>query len=400
MNPIKRGGGRLVYLDSARGLAAFSVMITHFVFSFQLTTPPLSRITYPLHFFWYGEADILFFFIHSGFILSYSISRRLNKTKASSYIRFLIERVFRIYPLFIFIVLVSYLLKKHFFPISESLYTTEHLQSFWRRNMDIKSLLNELSLIYSVDQEGNKRLIPQEWTAAVEILIGCLVPMLLFFLKKVRLSWIYWLFILLIIKLFKFNSFLFDFALGVSLFYHLEQIKRIWVRLAISIKWLLIAIAILFFTCFFQFATLFNFEKVFIHPGIDHVIVSLGCGLFFCIILGSTAVQKILSHSFMITMGRICYSLYLAHMMILICFADYFVQLFRKIPGLSEGYCILLFFFVYAGLTLLISLFSYWAIENPFNQLGKRIAKKAEDLVMSFENRVFKRPYSKTNNNT
>jgi peptidoglycan/LPS O-acetylase OafA/YrhL len=390
MNLVKPAVERLLYLDSARGMAAFSVMIAHFIVAFQQTAAPFDKALYPFQLFCYGEGDILFFFVHSGFILSYAITNRLTQTKISSYTRFLVERVFRIYPMFIFIVLVSYLLKQTLFPLDLPLFTSRHLQGFWSRNVDLRALFNELALIHSVSQEGTRRLVPQEWTAAVEILIGCMIPLLLFYLKKVKWSWAYWLSILLFIKILGFNSFLFDFGLGVFIFYHSNLIKKTWQRLAIEAKWGVLALTIVFFTSFFRFASLFNYDRIFIRPGADHVIVSVGCGMFFCILISSTTVQKLLSHPFLITLGRICYSLYLVHMLILIFFADYIVHQFHKDSGLPVLGCIFLFFVFYTVLTFLVSLFTFRTIEKPFNQFGKWLSKKTEKQLILLEKRIFK----------
>jgi peptidoglycan/LPS O-acetylase OafA/YrhL len=297
MNPVKTTGGkRLLYLESARGLAALSVMIQHFIVSFRLIESAQSHSVNPVRFFYYGEAAVLFFFVHSGFILCYSLHNRLNKTGISASTRLTTERIFRIYPLFIFIVLLSYLLKKTIFPLGEAMYTTMHLQGFWSKSLDVKELVNELSLIHSVSQEGTRRLIPQEWTAAVEIVWGCWIPFLLFFLKKIKRSWMYWLVIIISIKILDLSSFIFDFALGVYLFYHMDRIKAIWQKTSPQMKWILFGLVILFFTCFFSFASLFSDEKVFTRPGVDHVIVSLGCGFFFCILLRAPTLQKLFSY--------------------------------------------------------------------------------------------------------
>jgi peptidoglycan/LPS O-acetylase OafA/YrhL len=89
---------RLLYLDSARGLAALSVMMWHFLVAF-VPRDSADLLKNPVHLLYYGEADIIFFFIHSGFILSYSYAHKLSAA-ISSYLGFLIERTFRIYPLF------------------------------------------------------------------------------------------------------------------------------------------------------------------------------------------------------------------------------------------------------------------------------------------------------------
>ncbi|HUP13582.1 MAG TPA: hypothetical protein VM187_15265, partial [Niastella sp.] len=77
---------RLLYLDSARGLAAFSVMTWHFLVMF-ISRENMYFLKSPLHILYYGESDIIFFFIHSVFILSYSYSHKLMLRKPLSYVQ-------------------------------------------------------------------------------------------------------------------------------------------------------------------------------------------------------------------------------------------------------------------------------------------------------------------------
>ena len=133
---MKAASRRLPFLDSARGFAAVSVITWHcfttIIFSLQN-----SKInSTPFHLFWYGEADVIFFFIHSGFILSYSNSNFEKVFSGTSYVKYLIRRIFRIYPLFLFILLVSYLLKTQVYPIQTNTnYISPHFSSFGKTQL-------------------------------------------------------------------------------------------------------------------------------------------------------------------------------------------------------------------------------------------------------------------------
>ena len=56
---------RLVYLDTARALAALSTVVWHFCTAFLNYGKPGFIRDSPFHFFWYGDADVTFFFIHT-----------------------------------------------------------------------------------------------------------------------------------------------------------------------------------------------------------------------------------------------------------------------------------------------------------------------------------------------
>jgi len=52
---------RLLYLDTARGLAAHSVMTWHFLLSVYGLNTPEEHFHTPFRLFWFGEADVIFF---------------------------------------------------------------------------------------------------------------------------------------------------------------------------------------------------------------------------------------------------------------------------------------------------------------------------------------------------
>ena len=209
---------RFSYLDSARGLAALSVTVWHFFTAFVDYRQPGLVSTSALHFFWYGEADVVFFFIHSGFILSYSYTSGPKKITAGSYVRFLIERIFRIYPLFLFILFASFALKNSNFPlINQTFYATDHIHIFWGRKYNLVTVLKEAILFIQIPQAPGLRLIPQDWILTVEIIAGALIPLMALLLKKVK-WFFYWIVIILVIKLARLNTYIFEFATGIFLF--------------------------------------------------------------------------------------------------------------------------------------------------------------------------------------
>jgi peptidoglycan/LPS O-acetylase OafA/YrhL len=377
---------RFYYLDSVRGLAALSVIVWHFITTFTDPERPGMATASPLHFFWYGEADVVFFFIHSGFILAYSYTGPQKPLTVTSYTRFLIERIFRIYPLFIFILFISFFLKNSIFPLTDGTFTDKHIQLFWSRHYNIWVVLKEAILFIAIPKDGSLRLVPQDWTLTVEIVVGAFIPFMAFLVRKNK--WLYWIAVFTAIVLLHLSTYIFEFACGVFLFYHWPYIRQVWKRMNGFLKVGAALLSIVLYTCLFYFSSLFNLLRVLFRPGIDRFIVIAGCCLFFSIVISSSTVQKLLSLPILVKIGRICYSVYLVHMVLLICFADYFMQLLHRwfiLPGI--GY-LLVSFIVYIALTILISLVTYSLIEKPFNKIGKSVSRKIGILLARIKTRV------------
>lgn len=108
--PVIPSKTRLVFLDYLRLFAVSSVLITHLYLDellvalgqLQAQHPVFSQAgTWLLRTFFNGSSGVLVFFLVSGYVISYVLKDR-------SVPAFLMNRVFRIYPLYITVVLVTY----------------------------------------------------------------------------------------------------------------------------------------------------------------------------------------------------------------------------------------------------------------------------------------------------
>jgi len=369
MQDVKTREKRLVYLDSARGLAAFRVMTWHFLVMF-ISRVDVNLLKNPLRIFYYGDSDIIFFFIHSGFILSYSYAHRLTAPDAASYFRFLIERFFRIFPLFIFLLVVSFVVQKYFYSFQPHLFFTVHSKNLWNETVSVRDVLQQAVLVILPESQSNKRLLPQDWTLSVEVIVGAMLPLLIFSIKRNV-----WLFFIVFFLLWQCcNTYVFEFGTGVFLFHFREEIQDYWNRTKTIYKVFLCCVTLVFDTCFFQYGSLFSSENIVYSYSIDRLIVNFGCVLLFIIIISSEKIQKVLSNKWLVWLGKICYSLYLWHVLLLIVFSAKVFSLLLPVfkqPFLALGvtFCLLIIS------TLLLSFFSFTFIEVPFNKLGKKLSR-------------------------
>jgi peptidoglycan/LPS O-acetylase OafA/YrhL len=379
VDPIQSPAIRLFYLDTARGLAAVSVVIWHYFTA--LAGYDASAVVYHSagHLFWYGEADVIFFFVHSGFILTYSYANAESRLNFPGYTRYLIERIFRIYPLFLFILAVSYILRSTVYPFSNGSYLSSHLLQLWNARKSAAEVAKEAILVIRVPDDANDRFMPQDWTLTVELLVCPFIPFLSLLWRRGK--WFFWPVVLIALKFLHFNTYLFEFATGVFIFFLWKDTRRVWARTPVLIRIVAGVAGVVLYSCLMNFSPLFSLDHMLFSPGVDRFIVVAGCAVFFMIMISSTKVQRVMSNPFLVKIGRSCYSLYLVHLLLLICFADPGMRLLHEwftAPFWLYGLILLV---VYLAVTIGISFLTYRFVEKPFNQLGKRISRRMESAL-------------------
>lgn len=91
---------RLLFIDSIRGIAAVLVLFQHsYEYFFREQVEEIGHSV-----FHFGQAGVVAFFLVSGYIIPFSLER------SSSLTSFFIHRIFRIYPLYLVILLINLLL--------------------------------------------------------------------------------------------------------------------------------------------------------------------------------------------------------------------------------------------------------------------------------------------------
>lgn len=250
--PTLSASRRILYLDSARGLAAISIVVWHFLTAFFPFEGPSFVQVSPFHFLWYADADVTFFFIYSGFILAYTNRQFLDGLSGADYIRFLITRAFRIYPLFLVILLLSHVLAITVYPISGGQYLTSHFHKFWDFHKSWGDVARESLLVIRIPADIDARYIPQDWTLSVELIAGAFLPLLSWLMKKN--SWICCILIFLLARIPGLSTFVLEFGAGVFLYHFMDRIQAFWNRLSRFGHYTVVALALVCYTCVFHFS--------------------------------------------------------------------------------------------------------------------------------------------------
>lgn len=272
---------------SKGGLAALSVMTWHFLLSVYGLNIAGAHFHTPFRLFWYGEADVIFFYMHSGFILAYTVTRRNFSIGIRPYSAYLIERVFRIFPLFLFILLLSAVLYWNL-PAYLSTGEYDYISRFWFSDINAKYLAGQAMLLVRLSESANLWLIPQDCTLTVELLAGASILLLAYASRKHLL-----IFLTLQVLLNGRTG-------SIHTFWNLEQAwhsfffgsrKKTWNRLPMVGKGGIVLTAIIGYSGCFVFLSLFTSDIELVNGRVDRLVLLSGCVLIFLVLLSSTRLE-------------------------------------------------------------------------------------------------------------
>lgn len=364
-------------LDSIRGLAALTVVFSHFMISFDFNgwntyNQEFSGNWYkysPLHIFWAGHEAVILFFILSGFVLTLPF---LNN-KPFNYGGYVVKRVFRILPASMISILTAFVLilimDVHTRPIN-----SEWISSYWVNKISLKEFLSELFLIGNVEVSIN----PVLWSLIHEMRLSIVFPIIAFLV--IKYDWKKTIALALVLSVVGFGMTLLleaprlnvwetvryssVFMVGSLLAKYRNLIIQRVMNLNRVYKLLFLLTAVVFYT----------FEWVFYGMDLIHIpflrdwLITIGGSLFIILGLSSLKISKLLKAKLPSFFGRISYSLYLYHLIILIFFMQFDT-------GLSVSNTLILTFLA----SVFISFVSYEYIEKPFIKIGRSIEKKVRN---------------------
>jgi len=354
---------RLLYLDSLRGIAACFVIFFHLIdpffsnYNFNLEERTILDLKIFSRAIFNGSDWVSLFFVLSGFSLSFSLDREQNAINLKS---FYFKRILRIYPLYIFVLLLTFI--------------------FLNNNDSIFSFLSQ-SLLFNFQNN----FVPPSWSLSVEIIASLLLPF--FYLIYINNKRAFYYFILISLVLYNgigqsqasSLGFVFHFLLGILL---MDLFKR---KITLKKKYFIILIPFIFLS--FTSRWMIDFfpkAKYFIHLLTDflnmdfhqffYFFSALGAFSLIYIILSSASIQKFLSIKILTFLGKISFSIYLIHFFIIHTSFKRIVRIYEPLNNnFLEPLCSTLTLLI---LVVLVSTLLFYTIEKPFLELSKYKSKQ------------------------
>lgn len=335
-------------------------------------------ISTPLNMFINGSFAVTCFFVLSGFVLSYGYYSRSTDLVAAS-----IKRYFRLAPVVFVSFIASFLLLKlsiyhntEIATISKSVW----LGQFWQVDSNLlEALWNGLVGVFLVPSAASS-LNPVLWTIYYE-LIGSLLVYLILALagKDSRRAVIY---IILMVVLMNTNYVGFVVGLALCDLYINKHI--VFNRISIlkkGYKFILIIMAFILAGYPAYIGNVADFSVLYkiiaelpeanITKNITYLIAS---ALFIVLILTSHKLQKILEAKPLIFLGKISYSIYVIHLLLLGSFASVTFLFFNSF--MPYNYAVLIMTPIYLLLVFIISALLNFYVDRPSIYISKLISNR------------------------
>jgi len=351
------------YLDSARGIAALMVFGSHFI---ARTFQEKMNVHY-FFFVFNGNDAVSFFFVLSGFVLSY---KYIVLGKPLDVKQFYVSRVFRLFPAYFLVVLWSALFA-------------------YRTRLNLHDLGN--LFIFNKDEFWEEALLLRfhnkfyypGWTLTLEMLGSFLMPFYIALAISNKKFIPYLIVVTLIIGNNLVFSYMFLFGILVSCNY--SQITDVSFR---ETKWfryrylLLIAAFILFSLRQLDAVSPFgpDYKYLASYLGIDFfTYTALSCFVFLVAILHSKRTQRFLENKVLVFLGKISYGIYLVHVVVINMIYVY-AERFLSGPHPVVSFILISICVVMAVVAVSAAL-HYW-VELLFMRMGKRIAGRMKPSLI------------------
>lgn len=386
---------KYLFLDSLRGLAILAILLVHSSLYTENLSSLVGQIVYQ------GARGVQLFLILSALTIFMSIDRRIKTEENKLYQNFFIRRFFRIAPLYYFAIF---------------LYIIIHgvADNYWRGGAINVTTLNIIAHLFFVNGWNPywiNSIMGVEWCVAIEMTFYLIVPFIYKKIKNLTQSIIFLLISLSVLVLVNnvmyqknfipqtglrydfifmwFPSQLPIFALGLVLYFILFKDGNLKTEIENmenkkTVSYICIAISVyLCITFSSQGNEILKIGKYELLP------VYFLYGLFFIVLIYGLAVYpaKILVNKFTSFIGKISFSIYLIHFLIIKLTLPLIKNFFKTntffMNNSSNTLRLLFGYIIVLALSIPISYLTYKFIEEPMGNVGKKIIQVKDNRITS-----------------
>lgn len=330
---------RINKLDGLRGFCSIMVLLFHYPYEY------MPDFLYNSFFIRQSWSFVDFFFVLSGFVISYNYSNIYSKR---SFFSFIVKRIIRLYPLLVYTTLVFF-----FFKVISDIFFTELVNSPKSITTYTLDTLNTLLLMNSTpffgDLSVNLGMNFPSWSVSAEIIAYSLFGLTyLFFSSKKIISHFYLILISILIYLFKENTFLADYSwlfLRAVVGFNFGCIVNWLFKKNITVNSFCELFLPLLVLAFLFLFNIYDSKQFFL---LDLIVRPAFFGFVIFIILSTNNIfSKALESTPMIFLGKLSYSIYLNHVLLLLVIPR-LIFVFFQMPQTSFSQIIVLIFTVIA----------------------------------------------------
>lgn len=358
--------GRFAELDALRGIAAFSVVLSHvYAVLPDLLQQRLGILDSPAAFLILGRPAVILFFVLSGFVLSLSLA----SPRAPGYAGFVVRRICRIYLPFAAVILAAAMLQHLVQPAPIADLSSWFNTKAWSQPLDPELILAHLAMS---GWPGDDTLDPVIWSLVIEMRISLVFPLLFLLvwrttaltlavaLASLALTEVLSLSPLLPAEPYHNGSllrvplltlyFVSFFVLGILLAMHRQALVRFVGALGGGGR----------LACGLLALGVFTLER--------DTAYGLGSALLILLAMGSPSVKRWLLHPGLQWLGHVSYSLYLTHVLVIL-------TLLHLLYGVVPLAVLLL---AAIPLSLGTAHLVYLVLERPSTRLGHRLTRRRD----------------------
>ncbi|QQE79285.1 acyltransferase [Alicyclobacillus sp. SO9] len=355
-------------LDSLRGIAALTVVAEHCMNTLG-KAPVKNWFAHfsPLHVLISGHQAVILFFLLSGFVLSLPY----YQGRIYTYTEFITKRVFRLY--------IPYIIALAFGLMMRVIFVHHSIDGLWGGHIGPKIILQEL---FMLDQFNQNYVDPVVWSLVQEMRISLIFPLLILFLSRYR-----WKTVIVtgfavscigiyVHLLFRSHVNVFTnypdtlhyiiiFIMGAVLAKHKDTLVAYLRRTPKTAKWSLGITALLLYT-YTQSLLSQHWALGLGLTGrlMSDWITALSASVFILLAISEPGVKRALSVRPLVFIGKISFSIYLFHLIILLSL----ISLFPHLHVLDVAGTFLL--------TIGLATAGYYYVERPSIRIGKIVVQR------------------------